>query len=128
MKPKYIVASAMVASFALGAVAVQSLQAQSKPPGHAIIEVNVTDKDGYMKEFLPLAVKTIEGAGGRYIVRGGKTLTLQGTAPASRSRGASVDTLEKAQAWWESPARKDAQSIGDKYATTRAFAVEGASP
>jgi hypothetical protein len=31
------------------------------------------------------------------------------------------------QAWWNSPGRKGAQSVGDKYATTRAFAVEGAT-
>jgi uncharacterized protein (DUF1330 family) len=38
------------------------------------------------------------------------------------------DSVEKAQAFWNSPGRKAAQSIGDKYATTRAFAVEGATP
>jgi hypothetical protein len=36
--------------------------------------------------------------------------------------------LDKVQQWWNSAARKDSSSIGDKYATTRAFAVEGASP
>src|ERR1700683_2855359 len=121
MKTKYTVALAMAASFALGAAAVQGLHAQAKPPGYAIIEVNVTDKDGYMKEFIPAAVKTIEAAGGKYVVRGGKTATLQGAPPASRVVVLQFESLDKAQAWWESPARKDAQSIGDKYATTRAF-------
>jgi hypothetical protein len=30
--------------------------------------------------------------------------------------------------WWDSPGRKDSQTIGDKYATVRIYAVEGASP
>jgi uncharacterized protein (DUF1330 family) len=38
------------------------------------------------------------------------------------------DSVDRALAWWNSPGRKDAQTIGDKYATTRAFAVEGVPP
>jgi Domain of unknown function (DUF1330) len=75
----------MVGSFALGAAAVQSLHAQATPPGYAIVEVNVTDKEGYTKEFLPLAVKEIEAGGGKYIVRGGNPVTLQGTPTRPRS-------------------------------------------
>jgi uncharacterized protein (DUF1330 family) len=115
-------------SFALGVAAVEGLHAQAKPSGYAIIEVNVTDKDGYTKEFLPIAVKVINEAGGKYLVRGGKTEALQGTPPASRVVVLQFDSLDKVQQWWNSAARKDSSSIGDKYATTRAFAVEGASP
>jgi uncharacterized protein (DUF1330 family) len=38
------------------------------------------------------------------------------------------DIVDKAQAFWNSPGRKSAQSVGDKYATTRAFVVEGVTP
>src|ERR1700691_5891295 len=84
MKARSKIVLAMVGSFALGAAAVQSLHAQATPPGYAIIEVNVTDKEGYTKEFLPLAVKEIEADGGKYVVRGGNPITLQGAPPASR--------------------------------------------
>ena len=60
----------MVGSFALGAAAVQSLHAQATPPGYAIVEVTVTDKEGYTKEFVPLIAKEIQASGGKYIVRG----------------------------------------------------------
>jgi len=33
--------------------------------------------------------------------------------------------MDKAQAWWNSPAQKAAQAIGDKYATFRSYIVEG---
>jgi len=36
--------------------------------------------------------------------------------------------MEKAQAWWNSPATKDAFAIGRKYATFRQFGVEGVTP
>jgi hypothetical protein len=53
---------AMAGSFALGAAAVQSLHAQATPPGYAIIEVNVTDKEGYTKESVYMEmVKSREG-------------------------------------------------------------------
>ena len=68
MKTKYTVALAMAASFALGALAVQGLHAQAKPPGYVVVEAAVTDKDGYAKEFIPPAAKAIE-EGGRQIRR-----------------------------------------------------------
>ena len=128
MKARSKIVLAMFTSFALGAAAVQSLHAQATPPGYAIIEVNVTDKEGYTKEFLPLAVKEIEAGGGKYIVRGGNPVTLQGAPPASRVVVLQFASVEKAQAWWNSPGRKSTQSIGDKFATTRVFAVEGVAP
>src|SRR5664280_2929020 len=66
MKATSKIALAMVASFALGAAAVQTLYAQAKPPGYGIVEVNVTDENGFTKEFLPLVAKDIQAAGGKY--------------------------------------------------------------
>jgi uncharacterized protein (DUF1330 family) len=128
MKTKYTVALAMAASFALGALAVQGLHAQAKPPGYVVVEVAVTDKDGYAKEFIPPAAKAIEEGGGKYVVRGGKTISFQGTPPASRIVVLQFESMDKAQAWWDSPGRKNSQSIGDKYGAFRIFAVEGATP
>ena len=125
MKTKYTVALAMAASFALGVLAVQGLHAQAKPPGYVVVEVAVTDKDGYAKEFIPPAAKAIEEGGGKYVVRGGKTASFQGTPPASRVVVLQFESMDKAQAWWDSPGRKNSQTIGDKYATFRAFVVDG---
>ena len=128
MKTKYTVALAMAASFALGVLAVPGLHAQAKPAGYVVVEVAVTDKDGYAKEFIPPAAKAIEEGGGKYVVRGGKTVSFQGTPPASRVVVLQFESMDKAQAWWDSPGRKNSQTVGDKYATFRIFAVEGASP
>ncbi|MGA8652018.1 MAG: DUF1330 domain-containing protein [Xanthobacteraceae bacterium] len=81
MKHKYAIALSMVAGFALGAAAVQSLHAQAKPPAYTISEITVTDNNGYMKEFVPPAAKTVQAAGGKYVVRGGKAVSWQGAPP-----------------------------------------------
>jgi uncharacterized protein (DUF1330 family) len=128
MDTRFKVALALTAGIALGALAVQGLHAQAKPVGYVVVEVAVTDKDGYAKEFIPPAAKAIEEGGGKYVVRGGKTVSFQGTPPASRVVVLQFESMDKAQAWWDSPGRKNSQTVGDKYATFRIFAVEGASP
>jgi uncharacterized protein (DUF1330 family) len=128
MKTKYMVALAIVGSFALGAAAVHGLHAQARPIAYVVAQVNVTDKDAYAKEFLPIAVKAIEDAGGKFIVRGGKTVSFTGAQPDNRIVLFHFENMDKAQAWWDSPGRNNSQPIGDKYATFRVFAVEGVSP
>jgi uncharacterized protein (DUF1330 family) len=75
---------AMVASAALGAAAVQTLHAQTKPPAYNIAEITIKDQDGYNKEYLPLITKALTDAGGKFLVRGGKTISYEGAAPAPR--------------------------------------------
>ena len=54
------IALGMAMSFALGALAVQALHAQVKPPVYYIAEVDVTDLEGYVKEFAPKAATSAE--------------------------------------------------------------------
>jgi uncharacterized protein (DUF1330 family) len=119
---------AMVASAAVGAAAVQTLHAQAKPPAFGIAEITIKDQDGYNKEYLPPITKAILDAGGKFLARGGKTISFEGAQPAQRVVVIQYDSLEKAQALYESAAFKDAVAIGDKYSTQRIFAVEGVSP
>jgi uncharacterized protein (DUF1330 family) len=77
-----------------------------------------------LKEFAPIATKAIDAAGGKFLVRGGKTVALEG-APPKRILVTAFDSLEPAQAALGSPAYLEARKIGDKYATFRTFVVEG---
>ena len=115
----------LLAGVAIGAVAVHSLHAQAKPPGYYIAEITVKDQDAYGKEFVPPATKSLQDQGGKFVIRGGKTVATQGAAPAPRVVVLQFESLDKAQAWWNSPVQKEAQAIGDKYATFRSFLVEG---
>jgi uncharacterized protein (DUF1330 family) len=122
------VALAMVASAALGAATVETLYAQAKPPAYNIAEITITDQDGYNREYLPLITKAITDGGGKFIVRGGKTIPYEGAAPAPRVVVVQFESLDKLQALYNSSAYKEAIAIGDKYATQRIFGVEGISP
>jgi uncharacterized protein (DUF1330 family) len=125
MKRLLTPALTLFAGIAIGAVAVHSLHAQAKPPGYYIAEIAVKDQDAYMKEFIPGATKSLQDQGGKFVIRGGKTIAAQGAAPAARVVVLQFESLDKAQAWWNSPAQKAAQAIGDKYATFRSYLVEG---
>ena len=119
---------AMIASAALGAAVVQTLHAQAKPPAYNIVEITIKDQDGYNKEYLPLVTKAITDAGGKFIVRGGKTISYEGAAPAPRVIVVQFENLDKLQALYNSAPYKEAIAVGDKYSTQRIFGVEGISP
>src|ERR1700693_2367571 len=121
-------ALAMVGSAALGAAAVQTLHAQAKPFAFQIAEVTVTNQDGFTKEFAPVIAKVVTDAGGKFLARGGKTVSVQGAPAQPRIVVVQFDSLDKMQALFDSAAFKQAITLGDKYATQRIYGVEGVSP
>jgi uncharacterized protein (DUF1330 family) len=124
MKTNFTVALAMLAGVAVGAVAVQGLHAQGKPPVYYVGENDVTDPDGYAKEYIPRARELIIAGGGRYVAAG-KATSLEGEPPKSRIVVLAFDSMEKIQAWRNSAAFKEHRKIGDKYAKFRSYAVDG---
>jgi uncharacterized protein (DUF1330 family) len=130
MNIRYAVALALVTGFGLGAVAVQGLHAQAKPPVYYVAEIDVSNPEAYAKEYAPKAQATIKAAGGRFLAIGGagasgpKVTALDGEAP-KRVVVQVWDSLEKIETWYNSAEYKEARKIGDKYATFRSFAVEG---
>jgi uncharacterized protein (DUF1330 family) len=123
-----IVGLAMVAGAGLGAAAVQNLHAQTKPPAYNVAEIAIKDQDGYNKEYLPLITKVLTDAGGKFLVRGGKTISYEGAAPAPRVVVIQFESLDKLQALYDSAPYKQAVAIGDKFATQRIFGAEGVLP
>jgi hypothetical protein len=53
MKSRYAVALSLLAGTALGAAAVQGLHAQAKPPVYYVAEIDITDLDGWTKDYSP---------------------------------------------------------------------------
>jgi uncharacterized protein (DUF1330 family) len=124
MKTRYSVLLAMAVGFGLGAVAVQGLHAQAKPPVYYIGEIDVTNADAYAKEYQAGAGALIKAAGGRYLAAG-KATPIEGAAPKSRVILLAWDSMEALQAWRDSAAFKDGRKIGEKYADFRSFAIAG---
>ena len=116
-----------IGGFLLGAATIETLRAQSKPPAYVIGEITVKDQDGYKNDFLPPAQKAIKESGGKYVAGGfNKTVTFDGASPPNRVVILQFESMDAAKAWNDSPGQKDSRKIGDKYATFRTFAVEGA--
>ncbi len=46
-----------VAGITFGAIAVEGIHAQSKPPAYVITEANLTNNEAYLREYLPLVRK-----------------------------------------------------------------------
>ena len=129
MNTQYKIVLAVVAGAALGAAAIHGLHAQAKPPIYYVAEVEVTNPEGYLKEYVPLVQASLKAAGGRLLATGGpagaKMAAIEGAVPQGRVALQAWDSMEKIQAWRNSAAYKDARKIGDKYAKFRAYTVEG---
>jgi len=125
MRTRYMVTLAVVAGFGLGALTVQSLHAQAKPPVYYIAEIDVTNIDAYTKEYAPKAQALIKASGGRLLAAGQKVTAIEGEPPKPRVAVQVWDSMEKIQAWRNSSEYKEIRKVGDKYAKFRAFAVEG---
>ena len=115
----------MLAGAALGAAVVQGLRAQAKPLAYVISEIDVTNKEAYAKEYVPLAVAALKESGQKQLAAGGQTVSLSGEPPRSRIVLSVFENIDKAKAAYTSPTYLEARKIGDKYAKLRIFAVEG---
>jgi uncharacterized protein (DUF1330 family) len=127
MKPNYKIAAAMLASAALGALAVQGLHAQAKPPVYQVSLIDVKNADAYAKDYVPTVRAAIKASGGRAIAASAKVTPIEGDAPKTRVAITQWDSAEQLQALRNTAAFKDARKIGDQYATFNSFLVEGVS-
>ena len=125
MKARYAVLATAVAGFAAGAVTIEQLHAQAKPPVYYIGEIDMKDPEGYQKEYAPKAQATIKQYGGRLLAAGSNVKSFEGAPPKSRVAIQQWDSAEKAKAWQGSKEYKENRKTGDKYAKFRIVGVEG---
>jgi uncharacterized protein (DUF1330 family) len=132
VKTTHTVALSMLAGVAVGAVAIQGLHAQTKPPVYLVTEIDVTNPEAYGKEFAPKAQASIKAAGGRQIAIGGAggagakaVTTISGAAAPKRAVLQQWDSMEALMAWYNGAEYQAALKIGEKYATFRRYAIEG---
>lgn len=93
-------------------------------PGYIIAEVAVRDPDEYA-EYRKLVPATLVPYGGRFIVRGGESVGLEGTPPAQRTVIIEFPSLAQAKAWWASQEYAAAKAIRQRTAESRLIAVAG---
>jgi uncharacterized protein (DUF1330 family) len=124
MRQRHVVAFSMLVGFAMGAAAINGLNAQAKPPVYMIGNNEVIDPAGYAKDYLPPAQASIKAHGGRYIAAG-KGTAIDGEPPKGRVVILVWDSMEQLLAWRHSPEYEAARKIGEKYAKYNIVAVDG---
>jgi uncharacterized protein (DUF1330 family) len=113
----------VLSSAAVGA-AVHSLHAQAKPPVYMVAMNEVTDQEGYRKEYLPTAQKTLKDHGGVYVAAGPGT-QIDGSLPKGRVVVLRWESMEALDAWRHSPEYEAIRKVGEKFAKFNVVAVDG---
>jgi uncharacterized protein (DUF1330 family) len=125
MKQYIVLGLAVLAGAAIGATAINGLNAQGKAPGaYAVVDISEVTDPELMKQLGPKAGPAAASAGGHYIVRTDNVVSLDGTAP-KRFVVIAFDNIDKAKAWYASPAQNEVDAIRVKSMKSRVFIVEG---
>jgi len=133
MSVRYGIGLAMCACAALGWLCNDELHGQTTRPAYLIGQIDVSDPDGYAKEYLPKAREIIRAHGGKLIAAAGsaasgsQVVAVDGEAP-KRVVIYAYPSMEALLAWRNDPEYVKVRHVGEKYARYHTFAVEGAAP
>lgn len=93
--------------------------------GYVIATVEVTDPAGY-EDYRKLVPATLEKYGGKFLVRGGASQTLEGSWDPKRVVVLEFASVERAKEWWASEEYREPKGIRQRTAMTNLLIVEGA--
>jgi uncharacterized protein (DUF1330 family) len=129
MKPDLKLALVLLAGIGFGGAGVTAIQAQqAKPaPGYVVAEVEVNDTAAFAK-YAAAVPGTLAPFNGKYVVRAGKITPVEGEAPKQRYIVIAFESVEKAQAWEDSPAYEAIKPMRHASAKSRIFIAEGVPP
>jgi uncharacterized protein (DUF1330 family) len=94
---------------------------------YVVAHVNVTDKERYA-EYVKQTPAVVASFGGRFIVRGGETVTIEGPEVDERVVVLEFANMDQAVACFRSPAYEEAKKFRLGAAEMRLFAVQGFDP
>jgi uncharacterized protein (DUF1330 family) len=128
MKPNLKLLFAALVGISIGVVCARVIRAQQVKvaPGYIIAEVEVTDP-ATLQKYVAKLPETLAPFNHHYVVRGGKTQSLEGEPP----KGIVIiafDCAEKAREWYESPAYEAIKPLRLSAAKSRLFIAEGIAP
>ena len=128
MSMKQTLLRTVLAATMLGAITAPGSQAQSqasnaKPPAYYISEFELIDPER-IRPYSAAVESTFAPFGGRYAVRGGKIVSLEGQ-PSKRVIMIVFPSLEQAQGWYDSPRYREIMPTRHRSAKSRVFIMEG---
>ena len=92
--------------------------------GYVIVEIEVTDPLGY-EEYKKLVGATIAKYGGKYIVRGGASETLEGDWQPKRIVILEFESVQRAKEWLNCAEYEEPRKMRHRTAKTNMVVVEG---
>jgi uncharacterized protein (DUF1330 family) len=98
--------------------------AAGAPKGYVIAELTVTDPEGY-KQYAAAVPPIVTKFGGKYLVRGGQTVGVEGDPPGGRIVVIEFDSLAAAQSFEESHEYQAITELRHRAARGRVFLAEG---
>jgi uncharacterized protein (DUF1330 family) len=93
-------------------------------PAYLIARVQVTDWERY-REYMKATPAAIERFGGRFVVRGGEMITLEGPQESGRVVIIEFPSLDQAKAFCRSEEYSHAKKLREGAATGQFLAVDG---
>jgi len=96
-------------------------------PAYLIGRVEITDRERYA-EYMKVTPAVIERFGGRFIVRGGDVVTLEGPPETHRIVVIEFPTLDQAKAFYNSDQYLEAKKLRQGAATAQFIAMDGCAP
>jgi len=91
---------------------------------YVIVQVAVTDPVRY-EDYKQMVPPSIEKYGGRFLVRGGKTHTLEGDWSPKRFVMVEFPSVDQAKAWWASPEYAEAKALRQASSNSMLIVAEG---
>ncbi len=93
-------------------------------PAYVIVETDVTDPERY-DQYKAASPAAVAAGGGRFLVRGGELIVLEGDWQPPRIVMLEFEDLEAAKRWYESEVYQEAKKLREGAASFRAIAVQG---
>jgi uncharacterized protein (DUF1330 family) len=91
---------------------------------YVIVEVSIQNRTEY-EEYKKLTPGAVAAFNGRFVVRGGQTISLEGDWKPERMVVLEFPTMQKANEWWNSELYNKAKEIRQRAAKTKMIIVEG---
>ncbi|HKQ99608.1 MAG TPA: DUF1330 domain-containing protein [Pyrinomonadaceae bacterium] len=93
--------------------------------GYLIVDVQVNDPEAY-ERYKAAVPATLAAYGGKFLVRGGRAETLEGSWEPNRIVVVEFESVEKAKAWWSSQEYAAPKQLRQSASVTQMIVVEGA--
>lgn len=123
--PRKKLALVSTLTFILAIVAANALGTPTGvPKGYGVAEINVTDPEAY-KQYLEAVTPIVAQFGGKYLVRAGTVIPIEGEAPTGRVVIIEFPSLASAKLFEASPEYLKIAPIRQRASRTRLFLVEG---